>query len=254
MSDPTQKLLLKEAAKRKIAIGIIIKNVLYLLSYKKHREYLCRQFFSQTNSVGYFCSKNKYITKLLLKENGLRAPYGRIFKKNQFSKAQIFASKIGYPLVMKPSTGLKGYCVFSNTKNPKELKENWHNIFNHYHELLMEEQINGTEYRLLATPNKFLAAVKKVFANKDSLEESYCDTTTTIHPFWQKLSTKIIRTIPGLSYGGIDLIAEDISQKPTDDSYAILEVNASPDISIHNFPKSNIAKEIIDLVFPETKN
>lgn len=255
MSDPTQSLLLKEARKRKIKIDILVKRFLYLLSYKNHKEYLCHQFFSKTSSSGYYCCKNKFITKSLLEKNDLKVPKGEIFNKTQFNEAQVFAQKIGYPIVMKPSMGLKGYYVFPNTKNPKEFKRNWNIIFDHYRKLMIEQQISGNEYRLLASSNKFLAATQKIFAKKYSTEgESHLDVTKTIHPFWQKLSIKIIKTIPGLCYGGIDLMTNNISKKPAKNNYAILEVNASPDISIHNFPKSKIAGKIIDIIFPETKN
>lgn len=255
MLDPSQSLLLKEARKRKIKIDILVEKYLYLLSYKNHKEYLCHQFFGKTSSVGYFCCKNKSITKFLLKKNGLQVPSGKTFKKNQFVQAQHFVSKIGYPIVMKPSTGLKGYCVFPNTKNSKEFKINWNNIFSHYHELMIEKQMVGNEYRLLASSNIFLAATQKVFIKKHPKgEESHRDLTRIVHPFYRKLAMKIIKTIPELSYGGIDLIAKDITKAPNKNNYAILEINASPDISIHDFPRSKIAEKIIDTIFPETKN
>lgn len=84
------------------------------------------------------------------------------------------------------------------------------------------------------------------------------DYTDKIHSSVGKIATKAIRSIPGLAYGGIDLLAEDITKEQTKDSYAIIEINASPMISMHHFPyegkSRNVAKEIIDLAFPETKS
>ena len=50
---------------------------------------------------------------------------------------------------------------------------------------------------------------------------------------------------------------QDISKKPTKNSYIIIEINASPGIFMHHSPYKgrprNVAKEIIDILFPETK-
>jgi D-alanine-D-alanine ligase-like ATP-grasp enzyme len=84
------------------------------------------------------------------------------------------------------------------------------------------------------------------------------DVTNQVHSDFMKIAVKTIRAFPGLFYGGIDLMSnQDISKKPTKKSYIVLEVNSSPGISLHHFPyqgkSRNVAKEIIDILFPETK-
>lgn len=84
------------------------------------------------------------------------------------------------------------------------------------------------------------------------------DVTNQVHPELKKIATRAVRAIPGLAYGGIDLMtSKSISQKPTKKSYIIIELNSSPGIITHHFPfqgKSiNVAKKIIDMLFPETR-
>ena len=84
------------------------------------------------------------------------------------------------------------------------------------------------------------------------------DVTDQVHPEIRKIAIKAVRAIPGLAYAGVDLMTnKDISKKPTKNSYIIIEVNSSPMISMHHFPYQgklrDVAGEIIDILFPETK-
>ncbi|MFZ2970445.1 MAG: hypothetical protein WA063_04820 [Minisyncoccia bacterium] len=84
------------------------------------------------------------------------------------------------------------------------------------------------------------------------------DVTDIVHADFKRIAVKIIRSIPELPYGGIDIMSnQDISKKPTKKSYTILEANSSPGISLQHYPfegkPRNVAKEIIDMLFPETK-
>ena len=83
------------------------------------------------------------------------------------------------------------------------------------------------------------------------------DVTDEIHPAVKKIAVKAIRAIPGLAYGGIDYMTKDVTQKPNTRNYIIIEINDSPMISMHHIPyqgkSRDVAKEIIDLLFPETK-
>ena len=84
------------------------------------------------------------------------------------------------------------------------------------------------------------------------------DVTNQIHSEFKKIAVKAICAISGLEYAGIDLMTnKDISKKPTKKSYAIIEINSSPEVVMHHLPyqgkSRNVAKGIIDILFPETK-
>lgn len=83
------------------------------------------------------------------------------------------------------------------------------------------------------------------------------DVTDQIHPKNIFLFERIARLL-NLNLCGIDLIAKDICIPITEDSGAILEVNASPGLRMHLFPekgsKRNVAKAIVDLLYPEGKS
>ena len=104
-----------------------------------------------------------------------------------------------------------------------------------------------------------LSEGRKVYLRKNSNISTggdNIDVTNLIHAEFKRIAVKTICAIPGLPYGGIDLMTNrSISLKPTKKSYAILEINSSPGISLHHYPykgkSRNVAKEIISMLFPE---
>ena len=84
------------------------------------------------------------------------------------------------------------------------------------------------------------------------------DITDQVHPEIKKIAIRAVKAIPGLDYAGVDFMTnKNISEKPTKNSYVVLEVNSVPMTTMHHFPyqgkSRDIAKEIIDILFPETK-
>jgi cyanophycin synthetase len=71
-----------------------------------------------------------------------------------------------------------------------------------------------------------------------------------------EIGRKAIEAIPGLQYGGVDFMTADITKEQGKNDYVVIEVNSIPGIALHHFPtvgeSTNIAKEIIDINFPET--
>lgn len=84
------------------------------------------------------------------------------------------------------------------------------------------------------------------------------DFTGAVHPEFKRIAVRAIRAVPGLPYAGIDIIiAQDVALKPKRGAYAIIELNANPDLFIHHSPSQgksrNVAADLVDLLFPETK-
>lgn len=54
------------------------------------------------------------------------------------------------------------------------------------------------------------------------------DFTDTVHPTYREIAIKAVQAIPGMNYGGVDIIANDITQVPDSDNYVVTEVEFSP--------------------------
>ena len=117
---------------------------------------------------------------------------------------------------------------------------------------LIEQNIK-TDYVPTQNEKIYLRKESNISTGGDSV-----DVTDLVHPELKKIAIDAVKAIPGLAYAGVDLMTnKDISEKPTKNSYIILEMNASPGIDIHHFPykgkSRDVAKGIIDILFPETK-
>lgn len=119
-------------------------------------------------------------------------------------------------------------------------------------ENLSKENLN-LDTILLSGKKIYLRKNANITTGGDSI-----DVTDQIHLEFKKIAIKAVCAIPDLEYAGIDLMTnKDISKKPTKKSYAIIEMNSSPEVVMHHLPyqgkSRNVAKEIIDILFPETR-
>ena len=116
--------------------------------------------------------------------------------------------------------------------------------------------LKQTKKRLSSVPKKDEVVYLRTNSNISTGGDSY-DVTNMIHPGVKKLAVKVINAIPGLSFGGIDYLTIDVTKAPNSRNYIIIEVNDSPMLSMHHYPyygkSRNVAKEMIDMIFPETK-
>ena len=322
----SSKLLAEEALKRGIAVKHLNPyqdNEAFLeLNYKKHKEFIIGQRISKSSLEAYWILENKELTKEFLKRNNINIATGKVFKKDDFDKVVAYCEKIKFPVVVKPIDGSHGEGVYININGEKRLKIVLKNILWKSPYILVEKMFFGTEYRIFAVRNKFIAAINRVPANvtgdgintiknlidiknndpnrgndygkalmkikldKDVLEVlksqriklnnvikknkvvflrnnsnlstggDSIDVTDQVHPELKKIAVKAVRSIPGLTYAGIDIMVnKNISEKLTKKNYIIVEMNSSPMISMHHFPyegkSRNIAEEIINLLFPE---
>lgn len=83
------------------------------------------------------------------------------------------------------------------------------------------------------------------------------DYTDKVHKSVIENCKKILKVFSGLSYVGIDYMSKDIEAIQTSDMYNIVEVNTVPGIHMHMRPSEgktqNVAKYMVDMIFPETK-
>ena len=122
---------------------------------------------------------------------------------------------------------------------------------------ITKQNLTEQKIELDYIPNKgekvYLRKESNISTGGDSI-----DVTDQVHPELKKIAVRSVRAIPGLAYAGVDLMSnKDVSKKPTKNSYIIVELNSSPGIYPQHFPYKgkprNVAKGIIDILFPETK-
>jgi cyanophycin synthetase len=83
------------------------------------------------------------------------------------------------------------------------------------------------------------------------------DRTDNIHPNNADIAIRAANAI-NIDIAGIDIVAEDISKSILNSSGAVVEVNSAPGIRMHIYPSigqsRNVAKDIVDLLFPDEQS
>lgn len=161
-------LIAKEAENRKIKVSRLITEgddsdrSLLKLSHKGRDEYIVGQRISKTSVIAYWIQKNKYDAKLFFKKAGLSVAAGEVFLANNTKDILAYAEKIGYPVVAKKTNGTHGDDVYVNITDSKKLRVVLKNFAG---KVMIENMFSGTEYRLFATKDRFVAATLRIPAN-----------------------------------------------------------------------------------------
>lgn len=102
---------------------------------------------------------NKYRVKKILIQNKLPTPCGKVFRHT--SIACDYAQKIGYPVVIKPIEGSLSKNVFTRIINKKDLVAKIDKIKKYEDRFLLEEFIDGDNYRATIVDHKFAGCVMR---------------------------------------------------------------------------------------------
>lgn len=118
--------------------------------------------------AGHTICENKTTTRTILTEAGVPVAEGAVFPASEYSKAESFAKKIGFPVVLKPEAGVKGRSVFTNIGSEAELKRAYE-IFlvGKYgkERFIVEKHIDGLDYRVMVVDGKAVACMYRMTAH-----------------------------------------------------------------------------------------
>lgn len=111
-------------------------------------------------------------------------------------------------------------------------------------------------YTLASVPGNSEVVYLKSTANISTGGTSV-DVTDTVHPYNMAMAERVARII-GLDVCGVDLIAPCLTMPINNNGGMVLEVNAEPGLRMHLSPAKgrsrNVAKPIIEKLFPENEN
>lgn len=122
----------------------------------------------RVKSEAFTIGDNKILAKKALDKKGVPVPKGEMFTKDATDDEVIdYASKIGYPVVLKPSNAAQGKGVIANIDNESFLKESLQHVRNelNYKEVILEEHVSGEEYRVYVMNDTVVAVLNRVPAN-----------------------------------------------------------------------------------------
>ncbi|NEU32009.1 bifunctional glutamate--cysteine ligase GshA/glutathione synthetase GshB [bacterium LRH843] len=173
------QILIFDAIQQGIQVEVLDRHDQFLkLQLKDHVEYVKNgNMTSKDTYVSTLIMENKTVTKKILQQHGFRVPKGEEFQtiEQALRSYDLFSSK---PFVVKPKTtnyGL-GISIFKEGTSLEDYQKAIALAFKEDSSILVEEFLNGTEYRFFVLNDKVYAVLLRVPANvkgdgKHTIEE-----------------------------------------------------------------------------------
>jgi glutamate--cysteine ligase len=162
------QILMKEAIKRGIKVDVLDKSENFISLKKDSKVEYVKQATktSKDNYVTVLIMENKSVTKKVLLDNNIKVPDG--IEVYSMEEAESVAKKYSnLPIVIKPKStnfGI-GISIFKDGANEESIKKAFEIAFKNDNTVLLEEFIQGKEYRFLVIDDKVVGILHRVPAN-----------------------------------------------------------------------------------------
>ncbi len=162
------QLVIQEALSRNIQVEVLDweDNFIRLKRGSKVEYIKQATKTSLDNYIAPLIMENKIVTKLVLKEQGIRVPDSTVVHSVE-EGIQLITRYLNQPLVIKPKStnfGL-GVGILQNSYTEKEVRKALELAFQYENSVLLEEYIAGKEYRILVIGDEAVAVLHRVPAN-----------------------------------------------------------------------------------------
>ncbi len=129
------------------------------LGQGRHQKRVSATKTTLTNVVSNDLAANKDFSRRILGGLGLPIPrYERVYRNKDAVEA---AERIGFPVVVKPNQGNMGHAVSVGMDSPRAVRAAYKRAKEIDRSVLIEELIEGDDYRLLVINGEFRAASKR---------------------------------------------------------------------------------------------
>lgn len=156
----TSTYLLAEARKRNIPFSRFNGTSLYMLGYGNRQKKLRTAVSGSTSGLGIEIAGDKEETRQLLLRASIPAPLGIIVYSEQELRERIGELKL--PIVVKPLDGNQGRGVTTHITTLDKALFGFGVARKISDAVIMEEHIEGEDYRFLVVNYKFIAAARRV--------------------------------------------------------------------------------------------
>lgn len=162
------QILIKESIKRGIEVEVLDRSENFICLKKKDKIEYIKQATktSKDNYVSVLMMENKVVTKKVLQKSNIRVPMGMEF--DSVEKAMVKVDNIvNKPIVVKPKStnfGI-GISIFPNGGQKEDIIKALKIGFKYDDTVLVEEFIQGKEYRFLVIGDKVAGILHRVPAN-----------------------------------------------------------------------------------------
>ncbi|MFT4553862.1 MAG: cyanophycin synthetase [Chlamydiales bacterium] len=159
MLGPTTWSIIKEAQSRGIPYIRLNDNSHVQLGHGVHQKRIQASMTCQTSAIAVEEADEKTRVKEHLKRSGIPVPYGKIV--TTLEEAIDAFNDIGSAVVVKPDVGNHGKGATVNVTDLEQLKIAFHIAKARHYYVIVEEYVEGLDFRLLVIDGKLVAAAKR---------------------------------------------------------------------------------------------
>jgi len=159
---PTTRSLVAEARRRGIPVERLDAQSLVQLGQGARRQLLRASITGQTSQIAVHTAGDKAMTKAVLAAVGLPTPRGAVVRTADQAVAE--AGRLGGAVVLKPLDGNHGRGVNIGLRTPKAVRWAFDQAVKHSRRVVVEEQYEGHDHRILVVGGKVVAVAQRVAA------------------------------------------------------------------------------------------
>lgn len=156
---PSTQAIYYEAQKRGIPVIRLGSDSILQLGYGKYTRLVQASITDSTSCISIDIACNKQLAKEILIEHNIPVPHGDIAYTEE--EAIDIAENIGYPVVLKPINGNQGKGVVLNISSEEDLIESFKIPQEFGSTILVEEFVQGKDYRILVVGDKVSAVSER---------------------------------------------------------------------------------------------
>jgi cyanophycin synthetase len=156
---PSTGSIVRAAEVRGIPSRRLTDGSLVLLGYGSRQRRIWAAETDRTSAIAESIAQDKELTKSLLSTVGVRVPQGRAAKTAE--EAWEAAQAVGLPVVVKPRKGNQGKGVSVRLRTREAVMAAFPIAVEHDGEVIVEQHIEGDDFRLLVIGGKLIAAARR---------------------------------------------------------------------------------------------
>lgn len=157
---PTTASLVREARRRGIPVARLNDQSLIRLGWGARQKLIRASVTSHTSLIGAESAGDKALAKALLRAASVPAPRGAVVRSAV--EAREAAKGLKAPLVTKPLDGNHGRGVTLGLESPEAVETGFELAAQHGRRVIVEEQYQGRDFRVLVIDGKVVAVAERV--------------------------------------------------------------------------------------------
>ncbi len=157
---PSTGSIVQKAVARGIPYLRMNDRSLVMLGTGVHQKRIQATIASTTGHLGVEIAGDKDTTKRLLGEHGVPVPKGYVAEDEEDAVA--IAEKLGWPVVVKPLDASHGRGILTNIRSEDELRLAYKDAAKFSEEVIVEQFLEGHDFRFVCVNGKFICAAQRV--------------------------------------------------------------------------------------------